>query len=76
MYTKGTIEFVEYNFTYHSSMSNFNHADRTHDGYVAVVDGPAINLSPLGKFVMPPPMFEKQVTGLPSVPSCLSLYGH
>ena len=40
-----------------------------------MVDGPAINLTPLGKFVMPPPMFEKQVVGLPSVPSCLSLYG-
>ena len=76
IYQTGTLEFVEYNFTYHSSMTNFNHVDRLHDGYMAVVDGPAINLTPLGRFVMPPPMFEKQVTGLPSVPSCISLYGH
>ena len=76
VYQAGVLEFVEYSFTYHSSMSTFNHAERPHDGYMAVVDGPAINLTPLGKFVMPPPMFEKQVTGLPSVPSCVSLYGH
>lgn len=76
VYTTGKIEYIEFSFTYNSSMTNFNHASKEHSGYVAFIDGPAINLTPLGKFVMPPPMFEKQVSGLPSVPSCLSLYGN
>ena len=59
VYTAGKIEFIEFSFSYHSSMTNFNHANKEHSGYVAVIDGPAINLTPLGKFVMPPPMFEK-----------------
>ena len=42
---------------------------------MAVVDGVSINLTPLGKFVMPPPMFEKQVT-LPFVPKIVNLNGH
>ena len=44
-------------------------------GYVAVVDGAAINLTPLGKFVMPPPMYEKQVV-LPFTPNSINLSGH
>ena len=42
---------------------------------MAVVDGAAVNLTPLGKFVMPPPMFEKQIL-LPYVPKSVALYGN
>ena len=55
--------------------SSVNCNNREESGYVAVVDGPAVNLTPLGKFVMPPPMFEKQVV-LPFVPKSVALYGH
>lgn len=56
-----------------TSSTNFSNKDE--NGYVAVVDGPAVNLTPLGKFVMPPPMFEKQIV-LPYVPKTVALYGH
>ena len=38
-----------------------NHKDVPHDGYIAVVDGMDVHLTPLGRFVMPPPMSEKKV---------------
>ena len=71
----GLIEFTEYKFEYMTSSTNCNAGSKSDHGYVAVVDGPAINLTPLGKFVMPPPMFEKQIC-LPYVPKLVSLYGH
>jgi hypothetical protein len=71
----GHVDFVEYNFTYHVSNAHSNHASTKDSSYVAVVDGCTIHLTPLGKFLMPPPMSEKQVT-LPVVANCLSLYGH
>jgi len=43
-------------------MSNLNQKNKQGDedlAYTAVVDYDNINLTPLGKFVMPPPMFEK-----------------
>lgn len=43
------------------------------NGYTVVVDGPLLNLTPLGKQLMPPPMFEKQVTLL-AQPVCVSMY--
>jgi hypothetical protein len=46
--------------------------------YTAVIDNNIINLTPLGKFVMPPPMSEKQVP-LPfseEPPSCFTMHGH
>ena len=58
-----------------TSSTNCNASNKSDHGYVAVVDGPAINLTPMGKFVMPPPMFEKQLC-LPYVPKSVVLYGH
>lgn len=71
------VAFVEYNFTCLSSMSVFNHAKSQKEefGYAAVVDGQTVHLTPLGKFLMPPPMSEKQIA-LPAFPTSLSLYGH
>lgn len=44
---------------------------------MAVVDFNQINLSPLGKFVIPPPMSEKQVLLKTSEPvSCVAMHGH
>ena len=63
IHTTGKLAFTEYRFDYTTSRSNCNIQSNPktseNNGYVAVVDGPAINLTPLGKFVMPPPMFEK-----------------
>ena len=73
LHQKGSVKFIEYKFDYMTSNTNYNMGDDS--GYVAVVDGPAINLTPLGKFVMPPPMFEKQVL-LPFVPQSITLSGH
>lgn len=56
-----------------TSSTHCNHGES--NGYVAVVDGPAINLTPLGKFLMPPPMFEKQIS-IPFVPKSIALAGH
>jgi hypothetical protein len=75
VYNYGKVEFIEYTSTYNSSNSTFNHRDLPELAYTAVVDGNTINLTPLGKFLMPPPMFEKQVI-LPAFANCLSMYGH
>lgn len=72
---KGVVEFTEYKFEYMTSATNCNSGEAEDHGYVAVVDGPAVNLTPMGKFVMPPPMFEKQIS-LPYVPKSLALYNH
>jgi hypothetical protein len=50
---------VEFNLTYTTSSGNFNHAGHEDLSYAAVVDNAHINLTPLGKFLMPPPMSEK-----------------
>lgn len=69
---KGQLHVIEYNFVYHSSMASCNHAtDET--GYAAVVDGFKLNLTPLGKMLMPPPMFEKQVS-FATHPVCVSMF--
>ena len=75
MFQDGRLELIEYKFDYMTSSTNCNVELQPNSGYVAVVDGPAINLTPLGKFVMPPPMYESQVL-LPFVPKAVSLYGH
>lgn len=58
----GRFDFIEFSLNYHTSSSNYNHADHADLSYTAVIDYNNINLTPLGKFIMPPPMFEKQVT--------------
>jgi hypothetical protein len=45
---KGTLNVIEYNFVYNSSMSNYNMGTDLF-GYTAVVDGLNLNLTPLGK---------------------------
>lgn len=74
----GRVDFVEFHLTYMTSSSNYNHAKHPDLSYTAVVDGNCINLTPLGKFVMPPPMFEKQVqlAGSSHPLSCLYMHGH
>ena len=55
-------------------MANYNFGN-DELGYSAVVDGFNLNLTPLGKQLMPPPMFEKQVI-FPGHPVCVSMYGN
>ncbi len=74
----GRLDFVEFQLTYHTSSMNYNHAQSPDLSYTSVVDNNFLNLTPLGKFVMPPPMSEKQVP-LPDTDapcSCLTMYGH
>lgn len=73
VFSSGRLELTEYKFEYLTSATWCNKGKDM--AYVAVVDGAAINLTPMGKFVMPPPMFEKQVK-LPFVPKAVCLYGH
>lgn len=72
------MDFIEFALNYHSSSSNFNHAESPDLSYVSVIDHNQINLTPLGKFVMPPPMSEKQVhlTTLDEPVTCLVMYGN
>jgi len=74
---KGGFTLTEFKFEYVTSTSNANRVEKASEdhAYVAVVDGPAINLTPMGKFVMPPPMYDKQVS-LPFVPQAVCLFGH
>ena len=71
----GRIDFVEFNLTYTTSSGNFNHAGHEDLSYSAVVDNAHINLTPLGKFLMPPPMSEKQIP-LKSPCQALFMFGH
>ena len=75
VFANGRVEFLEFQAVYNSSNSTCNQINVKELAYTAVVDGPTIHLTPLGKFVMPPPMSEKQVL-LPSFAQCLSMYGH
>ena len=75
-HSDGRLDFIEFVFNYHTSSSNFNHKGAEDFSYTAVVDYNNINLTPLGKFVMPPPMYEKQVTLKEGPPSLLYMYGH
>jgi hypothetical protein len=54
----GDIQVIEFNLVYHSCMASCN-LGTDESGYTTVVDGVNLNLTPLGKMVMPPPMFEK-----------------
>jgi hypothetical protein len=74
--SNGRFDFIEFALNYHTSSTNFNHSGHPDFSYTAVVDYNNINLTPLGKFVMPPPMFQKQVTLTQGHASCLYLYGH
>ena len=66
----GRIDFIEYQLSYCSSSSYHNYKDIIDLSYTAVVDNNFINLTPLGKLLIPPPMFEKQV-GLSGPISCV-----
>jgi hypothetical protein len=71
----GRIDFVEFNLTYHTSSGNFNHFGHHDLSYTAVVDNAHINLTPLGRLLMPPPMSEKQVP-VEDVCQAVWMYGH
>mmetsp|Transcript_26955 Transcript_26955/g.26030 ORF Transcript_26955/g.26030 Transcript_26955/m.26030 type:complete len:110 (-) Transcript_26955:58-387(-) len=74
----GRIDFIEYAYKYHSSTANYNYAQSGDPSYVAVVDYNNINLTPLGKLMMPPPMFEKQFKIAQEYslnPLCISMFG-
>jgi hypothetical protein len=66
---------TEFHFVYDSSLKSFNKKEEKNLAYVCRVDDRNLNLTPLGKFVMPPPMFEKQVT-LDGFPVHLDMFGH
>jgi hypothetical protein len=55
----GDFTFTEFDFRYKTSIKSFNHKSFKNLAYVCVVDNNNLNLTPLGRFVMPPPMFEK-----------------
>jgi len=60
-FSSGVVEFLEFQPAYNTSNTTCNHLSIKELAYTAVVDGPTIHLTPLGKFMMPPPMSEKQV---------------
>lgn len=72
---KGNFTFVDFSFSYTTSVQSFNHKEEKNLAYVCVVDNNNLNLTPLGRFVMPPPMFEKQIK-LSSFPLKVDMYGH
>jgi len=66
---------IDFHFSYKTSLKSFNHKNEKNLAYVCVVDNQCLNLTPLGRFVMPPPMFEKQIQ-LASFPLFVDLHGH
>ena len=56
---KGKFSFVEFNFNQATSLMSFNHQAEENLAYVCVVDNFNLNLTPLARQLMPPPMFLK-----------------
>mmetsp|Transcript_12010 Transcript_12010/g.20269 ORF Transcript_12010/g.20269 Transcript_12010/m.20269 type:complete len:207 (-) Transcript_12010:2707-3327(-) len=71
----GRFEFITFDFKYHSSLRSFNHKEQKNLAYVAFVVNRTLNLTPLRRFVMPPPLSEKQIQ-LDSFPVHLDMFGH
>lgn len=72
---KARFVFVEYNFNQTTSMMSFNHQSEKNLAYVCVVDNFNLNLTPFARFLMPPPMFEKQIN-LNVFPLHVDMFGH
>ena len=73
-FNDGTFSFTEFDFCYKTSLKSFNHKSFKNLAYVCVVVDQNLNLTPLGRFLMPPPMFEKQIK-LESFPLFVDMYG-
>ena len=69
------VQFIEFNLCYHTSSGNFNHLGHNDLSYTAVVDNAHVNLTPLGKLLMPPPMSEKQIL-IGNTCQAVCIYGH
>lgn len=72
---KGVCCFTEFHFNYTTSLKSYNQKEKANLAYVCVVTDTVLNLTPLGKVVMPPPMSEKQVD-LKSFPVHVDMFGH
>ena len=66
---------TEFHFNYITSLKSFNQKGEKNLAYVCVVEDNHLNLTPLGKVVMPPPLFEKQIQ-LESFPVHVDMFGH
>ena len=71
----GKVSFIDLCFKYQTSLKSSNHKESNNLAYVCVVNDRNLNLTPLRKFVMPPPMFEKQIA-LSHFPIHLDMQGH
>jgi hypothetical protein len=56
-------------------MLSFNHKSENNLAYTCFVTGNILNITPLGRFLMPPPMAEKQIK-LSGFPVLMSMHGH
>lgn len=74
VHENGDFFFKDFLLSYHTSSSNYNFG-KNDLGYTAVVNNRTIQLTPLGKLLMPPPMSEKELN-LPSFPNLICLYSH
>jgi hypothetical protein len=66
---------IDHHFNYVTSLKSHNKKGEKNLAYVCVVEDNHLNLTPLGKFVMPPPLFEKQVS-LENFPVHVDMHGH
>ena len=71
----GTVTFVDYFFDMTSSVKGFNHKAFKNLSYTCFVTDSTLNLTPLGRLLMPPPMSEKQIA-LSSFPFLIDMFGH
>ena len=71
----GKVTLTDFHFEYNTSLKSFNQKNEHNLAYVCFVTGNTLNLTPLGKFVMPPPMSEKKVE-LEGFPVLIDMFGH
>lgn len=71
----GMITYIDFHFLYDTSLKSFNQKNEKNLAYTCFITNNILNLTPLGRFLMPPPMSEKQVK-LDGVPVHLDMHGH
>lgn len=71
----GEVNFIDFHFDYTTSVKSFNHKAHKNLSYTCFVTDRTLNLTPLGRLLMPPPMSEKQIE-LDSFPKLIDMFGH
>jgi hypothetical protein len=72
---KGNYTFIDFYFDYTTSMKSFNHKNQKNLSYSCFTTNCTLNITPLSRFLIPPPMSEKKII-LKQFPMLIDMFGH